>query len=546
MGNQLETIFNIIAKDLASKTIDKIGKKFKTLPALVRTHDKVQKVAEKTLDKYKNQLVKTASGAGKVKEKIQKLSKTAQTQNKLTKSMGLTQKTFNGLMGESGLGIRKNGEVFDESTNKILNQGQAVTKLTKTQKDMNAMFGKSWTKDQQKRVVDYARKEKHLGMTASTLGSVLNKNGMYIDKSNKLASVSKGKIKNQDMAQHQLVNSTKRFRMELLSVMFFGMAVQRFFGALTKGSLEASGAMGVWSAITMLMGLPIAMKLTEALIKLLEWWGNLDEGTQKTISTILWAGLALGTFLMIVGTVGLGIGGLTKYFGVLFPAAAAKFTIAITAAGGGLKGFFAVLGKSVFGKLIGILAVVLVLYTGIKNMTEGWGKSALKVGKGILYVLIAIGGIIAIIAGAPIWIVAGIVLLAAWLVKVLAKVEPIKNAFIWLGRAVMGFSKGLKSLFSGKGFKAGWAEGFAVPGEEAKETKLAAGGIVRRPTRALIGEAGPEAVIPLNNGFSRENNIYYNPTIHINASISNDMDIENVAKKVNELLYSELRGVSIR
>lgn len=42
--------------------------------------------------------------------------------------------------------------------------------------------------------------------------------------------------------------------------------------------------------------------------------------------------------------------------------------------------------------------------------------------------------------------------------------------------------------------------------------RMAAGGIVRRATNAVIGEAGPEAVIPLNGGGLV--NLHYSPTIH--------------------------------
>ena len=51
------------------------------------------------------------------------------------------------------------------------------------------------------------------------------------------------------------------------------------------------------------------------------------------------------------------------------------------------------------------------------------------------------------------------------------------------------------------------AQAYRVPGEDLREghargsivlPELAAGGIVRRPTVALIGEAGPEAVVPLD------------------------------------------------
>ena len=40
--------------------------------------------------------------------------------------------------------------------------------------------------------------------------------------------------------------------------------------------------------------------------------------------------------------------------------------------------------------------------------------------------------------------------------------------------------------------------GITVDQKNAARAQLAVGGIVTRPTKALIGEAGPEAVIPLN------------------------------------------------
>ncbi len=55
-----------------------------------------------------------------------------------------------------------------------------------------------------------------------------------------------------------------------------------------------------------------------------------------------------------------------------------------------------------------------------------------------------------------------------------------------------------------------------------KIPKLAKGGIVTRPTLALIGEAGPEAVIPLNSrhGFGRSQNI----TINVQAGLVSSPD----------------------
>jgi hypothetical protein len=52
--------------------------------------------------------------------------------------------------------------------------------------------------------------------------------------------------------------------------------------------------------------------------------------------------------------------------------------------------------------------------------------------------------------------------------------------------------------------------------------RLAEGGIVTRPTIAMIGEAGPEAIIPL----SRQNSMGGNITINVQASpLSSPADV---------------------
>src|SRR5207244_9564659 len=49
-----------------------------------------------------------------------------------------------------------------------------------------------------------------------------------------------------------------------------------------------------------------------------------------------------------------------------------------------------------------------------------------------------------------------------------------------------------------------WVPGLGGKGFDfPKITPLASGGIVTRPTLAMIGEAGPEAVVPLSRGFGR-------------------------------------------
>lgn len=85
--------------------------------------------------------------------------------------------------------------------------------------------------------------------------------------------------------------------------------------------------------------------------------------------------------------------------------------------------------------------------------------------------------------------------------------KAIGKALVEEGAA--SFAKGIAALLTVVGAAA--APGFFAAGAElsaaggvimgiADSVKLASGGIVTKPTRALIGEAGPEAVIPLGKG----------------------------------------------
>ena len=69
------------------------------------------------------------------------------------------------------------------------------------------------------------------------------------------------------------------------------------------------------------------------------------------------------------------------------------------------------------------------------------------------------------------------------------------------------------------------------------------GGLVTRPTLAMLGEAGPEMVTPLGGGGGA---MSISPTYNINASISGDMDIRDLATKLNDALVSDYRRLTFR
>jgi len=78
-------------------------------------------------------------------------------------------------------------------------------------------------------------------------------------------------------------------------------------------------------------------------------------------------------------------------------------------------------------------------------------------------------------------------------------------------------------------------------------TPMADGGIVTKPTLALIGEAGPEAVIPLSGGRrgAGAGGITVNVTVTGN-NISGDREAEALARKVAQQITDQLRRQGIK
>jgi len=108
--------------------------------------------------------------------------------------------------------------------------------------------------------------------------------------------------------------------------------------------------------------------------------------------------------------------------------------------------------------------------------------------------------------------------------------------FKWASKEISVYSS---RMFSGGYFTAmftpWWAMKSVAPG-------LQYGGIVTRPTLAMIGEKGPEAVVPLNRGYGQP--VYYSPTINIEAHVTSDIDIRELAEKLNEHMAADYRRLT--
>ena len=87
----------------------------------------------------------------------------------------------------------------------------------------------------------------------------------------------------------------------------------------------------------------------------------------------------------------------------------------------------------------------------------------------------------------------------------------------------------------------------AIPDNADQGVPLASGGIVTKPTMALIGEAGPEAVIPLSRGRrgTGAGGVTVNVTVTGN-NISGDREADALARKVAQSITDQLRRQGIK
>lgn len=309
------------------------------------------------------------------------------------------------------------------------------------------------------------------------------------------------------LVQNKLTESMRKFRPELLSVMFFGMGLQRTIAGLTQTSMEWMGVNDVLSAFLGLVFLPIA----EALLNIIFWlWDAFDALPQpvKDIIIVLTAITGIiGIILTTFASLSLGISGLALVFGMT-------------------AGAFITAALPIIGIVMAIIAIVAALYVayqtnfmGFKDVTDSvfnfivgkiqWGINAIQ-----SLIQSAMDFISAIWQGRwgdafnivkdvfdRIWNFLGnlggqfynlaISLLQQFINGIVSMATAIGNAFWNI------LPPWIQNILKGIGGAIGTAA-TAVRGAVAPLFGMQEGGIVTRPTPALLGERRPEAVIPLD------------------------------------------------
>jgi hypothetical protein len=338
-------------------------------------------------------------------------------------------------------------------------------------------------------------------------------------------SLSRATIKMSNSMKSARRSGVLPFAGAWLSLMFIGQGLQSTFGGMISEIFKLTGVFDVWRATLISVLGPVLIPLSIQLIKLMSWFMKLDPETKKSIANFVIVAAVFGALLaylspllILIQTIG-GFGATWALLGVI-GRAATKFL------------------STGLGKVLAVAFLVWELVKALGEMFENWGKKAWKVGRAILIILVAIVAIILIILGAPVALVAGIALVIIWLIKLISVFKPVRDFFSFIGQVLQGIG----SFVMGKGFSAGFNSGVEQP------KKMAAGGIVTRPTFAQLGERGPEAVIPLSGAGSSSLGgtvINYNPTLNF-GTLGSGINVDEIARRVNERLYLDLRRVGIR
>ena len=154
---------------------------------------------------------------------------------------------------------------------------------------------------------------------------------------NRIAMQTGVAAKTVEKAFKKAKDEARRFRSEFLSLMFFGMAMERVFGGLlrasfqtfnkmTEGTNKASHAanrmIAAWeffkfSLFDALLRSNLFQMLVDSVVALADWFSNLSDETQELIAkTMLW-GMILGAILTVVGTLAMGFAAISSVFGLL-------------------------------------------------------------------------------------------------------------------------------------------------------------------------------------------------------------------------------------
>ncbi|RLJ03643.1 MAG: hypothetical protein DRP11_00160, partial [Candidatus Aenigmatarchaeota archaeon] len=117
----------------------------------------------------------------------------------------------------------------------------------------------------------------------------------------------------------RLTHGMRGFRMEMLSVMFFGMGMYAFFRGLLTPAAKLAGVFEIMNMTMEMLFLPITLEYLPALLEFSQKIIELPEETKLWIGRLVLLGAVISLAIMLIGTLTLGVGGVVIAFGKFAP-----------------------------------------------------------------------------------------------------------------------------------------------------------------------------------------------------------------------------------
>jgi hypothetical protein len=215
-----------------------------------------------------------------------------------------------------------------------------------------------------------------LGLSTRRINKAMYDSNLTLGKSGRFYdTVTKKSIKQND-AFLRLNKSSRRFKMEYLSLLFAGMAIERIFGGILRTQFELWGLTEGFSATLAILMIPVMETLSDILWPILQWFMDMPESMKKVFGWFVVIGFILGLVTFSVASTVLALAGLQMILGT--------------------KGIISTLTK--FGGIVFKVSLVLaglgLIAYGITEIVKNWGKSTNAVIKGVGITLIGIGVIL--------------------------------------------------------------------------------------------------------------------------------------------------------
>lgn len=365
--------------------------------------------------------------------------------------------------------------------------------------------------------------------------------------------------------QKKTTQGLQAFRMEMLSVMFFGMGIQRMFMGWISPAMEAFGVFELWNTMLTVVFVPIMETIFPFLLNIMMWFMDLPGPVKILIGAIAILGVIFGTILMVFGTLVLGLSGMAMAFGIAGGAAGvwgvitAGATGIVTAAMGPLLPIILAIGIAIGimyfvwrDNLFGVRDIAKVAFSAIMSVLGVLWNYFKLVFSGIVSIIEIAWGIIKI----PLNFIAGFFsalinsLLpgtgSAWsklwdfiknvVVGVWSFIKPIFDAITGFLKWIIDGLSWLAGIAGGLGRALGGAIG-GIFGGRAYQYGGIVPGPVGRPVPVLAH--GGERFLGVREGGGAGQVIYFNPIYNI--EVSDRAEMESLIKKQNDDMVSELK-----